>query len=489
MTLRAWFAACLLSPAGLALSGCTTNPATGTQSFTAFMSPQEEIRVGREEHPKILREFGGEVHDPAIRRYVSEIGGSLARHSELPGLPFTFTVLNSDIVNAFALPGGYVYVTRGLLALASSEAELAGVLGHEIGHITARHTAQRYSAALAANLAVGILGAVTGSNLWGQVGQTVAELALAGYSREQEFEADTLGVRYLARGHYDTGAMSAFLAKLEANSALEAELAGRLDAGRFDIMQSHPRTAERVREAIQAGRGQAPAEPRVGDDDYLSAIDGLYWGGDPAIGFVRDRTFVHPALRFQFEVPPGFRLVNGERRVVARGPAGARIVFDRDAGERAANLGMVSYLQGVWARDAGLAGVERLDLNGFEAATGATRAATRDGSSELRLIAIRFDPRTVYRFMFVTPVNRSGEFNLAFRRTTYSFRALSEREAATLKPLRIRVVRFGSGDTSESLARRMAVDTVPLRRFETLNGLAPGERPRPGQRVKIIADH
>ncbi|MFZ9632780.1 MAG: M48 family metalloprotease, partial [Alphaproteobacteria bacterium] len=223
-----------LLAASCALGGCSANPATGSRSFTAFMSPEEEARLGRQEHPKIVAQFGGEHGDQRLRAYVSRLGDALAARSEMPGLEWRFTILDSDVVNAFALPGGHVYATRALLALASSEAELAGVLGHEIGHVTARHTAQRYSSgvlAQAGTTAATILGGVFLGSAGAQLAQSTvggtAQLALAGYSRDQEFEADTLGVRYLARGGYDTAAMASFLAKMQMESALQAELAGR----------------------------------------------------------------------------------------------------------------------------------------------------------------------------------------------------------------------------------------------------------------------
>ncbi len=210
----------------LALAGCTVNPATGESSFTAFMSPAEEQRAGAEEHPKILKEFGGAYGDRAIGAYIDSIGQALARMSDLPNQRFTFTVLDNDVVNAFALPGGYVYVTRGLLALAGSEAELAGVIAHEIGHVTARHAAQRYSQSIVAGLGAALLGAVAGRGA-ADIAQLGSALYLSAYSREQEFEADILGVRYLARAGYDTGAMAGFLGKLQAHSALQARITGR----------------------------------------------------------------------------------------------------------------------------------------------------------------------------------------------------------------------------------------------------------------------
>lgn len=488
-TWRRWRGAAVLLTALAPLAACETNPATGGSSFTAFMSPQEEMKVGRDEHPKILKEFGGEYPDPKVKAYVTDIGQRLAKNSEMAQLQFTFTVINSDIVNAFALPGGYVYVTRGLLALASSEAELAGVLGHEIGHITARHTAQRYSAAMAGNLAAGVLGILFGSAV-GDVSSLGAGALLAGYSRDQELEADTLGVRYLSRTSYEPAAMSTFLAKLQADSALSAELAGQPGkADSFDIMQSHPRTADRVREAVQAARAQniAVSNPRIGRDEFLATIDGIYWGGDPESGFIRDHEFVHPALRFRFEVPGGFRLFNSRTQVVARGPNNTYIAFSADA-RNSGTMPMRDYLQNVWARGVKLNAVEQIDINGLEAATGVVRANTDAGVMEMRVVAIRSGPTRVFRLLFRAPPAEMASRSEEFRKATYSFRRLTDQEAATLKPLRIRVVSVGAGDTQETLAQRMGIRDVALRRFQVMNGLQPNDRLTPGTRVKIIAD-
>jgi predicted Zn-dependent protease len=480
--------------AGLALAGCTTNPATGRTSFTAFMSKDKEVEVGREEHPKIVKEFGGEYPDPKIRQYVQQLGERLARNSELPDLKFTFTVLNSDIVNAFALPGGYVYVTRGLMALASSEAELAGVLGHEIGHITSRHTAERYSAAMGAGIFATALGIFLGGPA-GQLGEAAAGMALASYSRDQELEADMLGVRYLDRTGYDENAMASFLGKMQAESRLSAELAGRPGAGdEFSIMQTHPRTADRVREAIDAARKQGSVgnpDARVAKDAYFDAIDGLTYGGDRENGWVINRQFVHPALRIRFEVPQGFRLMNSETKVIARGPNNARIIFDRaprdrDGRSAADGVAPADYIRRVWARNLTLSNVETININGLEAATAAGRMSTSSGAMDVRLVAIRFDPRTMYRFIFATQPAQTAALSEPLRRTTYSFRRLDDREAANARPPRLRVVRVAAGDTAESLARRMPFDEFGAARFRVLNGLGEGQQPQPGDRVKIV---
>jgi len=486
----ALLAALAASCAAGALGGCSANPATGSRSFTAFMSPEEEARLGRQEHPRIVAQFGGEHEDARLRGYVSRIGDALAARSEVPGLGWRFTMLDSDVVNAFALPGGHVYATRALLALASSEAELAGVLGHEIGHVTARHTAQRYSSgvlAQAGTAAATILGGVFLGGAGAQLAQNTvggtAQLALAGYSRDQEFEADTLGVRYLARGGYDTAAMASFLAKMQMESALQAELAGRPGAAdEFSLLQSHPRTPDRVRQArAAAGLADDGPDARIGEDDYLAAIDGLSWGGDARNGFVRNEAFVHPALRLRFSVPRGFRIVNGDSAVIASGPGGGRILFDRDA--RAPRGQLAAYLA-----QAGFQQARPATIGGLPAASGAGRVRTQSGQELDVSVVLVEGADAVWRFRFLSPPESSAALGPDFGRTAQSFRQMSPAEASAARPFRIRALRAGAGDTQEGMARRMAVVDLPLRRFQVLNGLQPGEALKPGRRYKVIAD-
>jgi len=312
----------VLGAFALLLTACSVNPATGERDFTAFMSPEEELRIGQEQHPKIIAQFGGVYDDPNVTPYVDRIGQRLAKVSELPNVKFTFTVLNDDIVNAFALPGGYVYISRGLLGLANTEAELAGVLGHEIGHVTARHSAQRYSSSVVVQgLSVGA--SILGSLILGtsEVGQAVGQgsaVYLQSFSREHEFEADTLGVRYLARAGYATDAMASFLASLQAFSSLEAKVSGRPDpAARSNIMSTNPRTQDRVVVATRTANVRPVRDPKVGNLAYMKAIDGIIFGGSLDQGLIRGQTFVHEPLNFRFDVPQGFRLQNGAQQVVA----------------------------------------------------------------------------------------------------------------------------------------------------------------------------
>ncbi|MEK9660628.1 MAG: M48 family metalloprotease, partial [Alphaproteobacteria bacterium] len=408
---------------------------------------------------------------------------------ELPDLDFTFTVLDSEVVNAFALPGGYVYISRGLLALANSEAELAGVMAHEIGHVTGRHSAQRYSQAVAANLGttgLAILGSVFLGSQAGQAiaqaGQSVSAVYLQGYSREHEFEADTLGVRYLSRAGYDTKAMAGFLSSLEAYSALEAKVSGLPDpASRYNIMSTHPRTADRVVAATNAADGASVAEPRVGADTYLRAIDGIVFGDSVEQGFVRGRVFAHKILGFRFEVPEGFTLFNGAGAVVARHPDGARIAF---AGGKTDYRGSLTDL--VLRQQ--LQNVEAININGFEAAIGAARV-TRNGTPvDARYVVIRYAPGTLYRFIFLTPPPQTAKLSEDLRRATYSFRALTPGERNALRPWRIRIHKVAAGETVSRLAATLPMAGPKEEWFRVLNGLDPNGGLRTGQLVKLVSE-
>ncbi len=468
------------------VAACSVNPATGERNFTGLMSPQQELQVGREQHPQILAKFGGSYDDATVGAYVDRIGQSLARQSDLPNLAFTFTLLDSDVVNAFALPGGYVYVSRGLLALATSEAELAGVLSHEIGHVTARHSAQRYSQSVVAGLGSAILGAVVGGEL-GQVAQYGASAYLQSYSRGQEFEADQLGVRYLARAGYDTAAMASFLAKLQAQSALEARASGQPDpAARFNIMSTHPRTADRVQAAAASANATPVPNPRRGVSDYLRTIDGLAYQGSRAQGFIRDNRFIHTGLGFQFEVPEGFKLSNDPARVVARTNDGAVIIFDTPDKPFAGSL--TSYLRDEWATQLNLTDLETLDINGFPAATASAVITNSNGTVDVRPLAIRFSDSQIFRFLFLTPQDQTAGLSEPLRRTTFSFRRLSAREQNTLRPLAIRLATVGAGDNVAGLAQRMALPELQEDWFRVINGLPPGTQPPSGSLVKLVSD-
>lgn len=469
-----------------ALAGCTANPATGRPSLGGLMSPAEEIRLGREEHPKIIAEYG-RYNDEAVQRYVSSIGELLVKTTENPDRPMTFTVLDTDMVNAFAIPG-YVYITRGIMALAENEAELASVVGHEIGHNIARHVAERYGQQQLAGLGAMLAGILTGSQAVGNLAQTGAGLYVLSYSREQESEADMLGVRYMSRAGFDPNAMSSFFSKLRNHETLEAKIAGKPDKSeQFSFLANHPRTSERISAAVaEAQKTLRPTDPIVGRDIYLDKIQNLVYGDSPAQGIVRGREFLHPRMRIRFEVPPNYRLINKPDKVVAVGPGDAAIVFDR--AEQSIDGTMLYYMQNFWPARANPEEVEAIAINGLDAAAGRKRLNTRNGPVEARFIAIRKDLQTIFRFVFLTPVNLADQLAEDLKRTTYSFRLLSAEDAAKIRPLRLKVVTVRPGDSVAALAAKMPFDSLREERLRVLNGLDDNAVLRAGERVKIVVD-
>lgn len=474
-----------LLAAALALLLISQNPVTA-QIFTQG----QESSIGAQEHPKIIQQFGGVYDEPNVAGYVATIGGRIVAHSEQAKNRYHFTVLDSPIVNAFALPGGYVYVTRGLIALANSEAELASVLAHEVGHVTARHSARRSNQSMGLALGGAVLGALIGNPMVSNVINQGSQLYLLGYSRDQEYEADRLGIRYLMGAGYDPYAEADFLRNMEAQDALEATLdpkRGQRKPGEF--LSTHPQTAKRVEEAIAAARKtgtEIQTRPRLGAE-FLSVIDGMIFGGSPQHGYIKGRNFVHPQLRFTFTVPPAFTLADQPSAVIAQGPEGLAIKFDMAPLQQ--QISMPAYLTQVWGRGANLRRPEGLMINGMQAATALTTVSgPSGGQAELRLVAIAFKPDTVARFMIVMPRQPGSQMQEELQRTTYSFRNLSETEANSVRPQRIKIVQVKPGDTVASLAERMPFADYREARFRTLNGLGPAETLAPGARVKMIAE-
>lgn len=470
---------------GIGLTGCTTNPATGERQISPIMSVQQEAQAGAEAHPKILEAYGGAYDDAKLGGYVAQVTARIARATNQPDGPYRVTVLDSPVVNAFALPGGYVYVTRGLMALVNDEAELAGVIGHEIGHVAARHSAQRQTAAIGTSLLGAVLGAVVGSNAVNQVVGLGGQGFLASYSRDQEYEADMLGVRYLAKAGYDPYAAGDFLNSMGAQEALTAKLRNaEHDASRNDWLASHPATPARVAAANDHARntGISMGQQERNRAVYLSAVDGMLYGDDPAEGIVRDHEFIHPKLGFSFKTPRGFTITNAASAVAIQGPD--RTIAKFDAGKKAAGTEIGQYLVQEWGKGVRLAGLERFTVNGMKAATATTKIGDYNG----RLVAIEFAPDRVYRFLLGTVPQAGTRYDAALHEIVMSFRKISAAEARAVKPLRLRVVTVRNGDTAASLGRRMIYSDFQAERFRVLNGLASNAEPSPGSRVKIIAE-
>lgn len=474
----------------LLLATCTPvrNPATGELQYT-MLTPEEEQAIGKLEHPKVLRAFGGEYADPALRAYVQEIGERMVAVSELADQKFTFTLLDSSEANAFALPGGYVYVTRGMLALADDEAELAGVIGHEIGHITARHTAQRYDRAMLGQIGVFglvILGAVLAGDAGAQLAQHVGNLGaiawVQGFSREQEFEADQLGVRYLVRAGYDPMAMASLIDAFDAWDHYREKLTGRSASDIPSWLASHPRARDRVREVAQKA-GRRGAAGRRERESYLARINGMVFGNSPRQGWAEGRRFVHPELGFTFEVPEGFRTENQPDAVLARGPGGEVLlagVTELPSGQSLADYLLRDLLQG---RATGRPD-RRRSRGGFEVVR-APFQARYEGRPVEGVAAVLHDGSKLWRFLVLAP-DFSQRLVSHLEQTINSFRRLDAEELDRYRPQRIEVVTVRPGDTIASLAARMEVDQGAEELLRALNDLRGPNDLQPGRQIKLV---
>ena len=445
--------------------------------------------TGAKANPDLIAEFGGAVSGPQAN-YVSGIGKNIAIQSGLSNArdDFTVTLLNSSVNNAFAIPGGYVYTTRQLVALMNNEAELAGVLGHEVGHVAARHSKKRQSAATR-NGVLGVLGQVLGSVVGGGFGNIIAQGAQAGaqyftlsFSRAQETQADNLGIQYLKSAGYDPRAMSTVLQNLANQTALDARLMGTGGNRVPEWASTHPDPASRVRAAlVRAGTSATGITNR---DTFLSRIDGIMYGDDPKQGVVEGNRFTHPEFRLTFQAPNGFYMVNGTRAVTIGGTSGKG-----EFTSAAYNGDLDSYIRSIFARlgsqnqaQIPISEINRTTVNGIPAAYGSARVTSGSGQVDVMVFAYEFSNGQAYHFTTISPAGQSGAFDSMFR----SMRRISASEAAAIKPRRIAIVTARSGDTVRSLAGRMAYADYQLERFLVLNGLTANSTLSTGQKVKIV---
>ncbi len=470
------------------VAACTFNPATGEKQFTGLMSEDQEKALGAEHHQDIIKEFGGVYNHPGLQAYVNEIGQRVAKDTERPDITYRFTLLDSPEVNAFALPGGYIYVTRGILALANSEDELASVLAHEVGHITARHQAERFSTGVLASLGVSIIGAVSGTPGVSQALSTGTNLYMSSYSRDQESQADALGLRYLSRGGYDTFAMPRLLNQLDREDRLEQKIEGKQQQSSF--FSDHPITADRVAATSSLAASYPLVKPvqdekAINRERYLSKIRGMTYGDSEKQGFVRNHGFYHPELGLTFTVPAGYKLINQPDQVIAKGRDGAVFIMDM-----AASRGMtdpVTYLSRDWLEGKGVvARPEPISVNGSPAATLAVDGTFNNQPVVLRLVAIQWGPRDFVRFQMVIPKSLSQQSVDELKRVTYSFRKMSDAEKKTIRPVRIELVTAKAGDTVGTLSRQMQSNGYSDEWFRVLNGMGAKDVVKTGQRYKVV---
>jgi predicted Zn-dependent protease len=476
--------------AALVLAACTASPPTLTpQASLSAPVKQAEAPVAPDvlrEHQRILATYGGVYNDPRLQAVIEQTVERLVAASEKPDLHYKVTMLNSQSVNAFALPSGQLYVTRGLIALANDDSELASVLAHEMGHVIARHAELREEQAREADLVNRVVTDIVTDPAAGAMALAKSKLALASFSRSQEFEADAIGIGIASRAGYDPYGAVRFLTAMEQNSDLKPEQSSAINPAAADFLSSHPATPERITQALANARQyRAPAD---GGQDlaqakaaYLGDIDGMVYGEDPSEGFVRGRRFLHPKLGFTFTAPDGFTLDNTAQAVLGIKHGGGE-ALRLDVVRVPAEQTLAEYLTSGWIENIDPATVEDITVNGFPGAT----AAAKGDQWDFRLYAIRFGS-DVYRFIFAAK-HRSSDSDRAFRESIGTFRRMSIAEIEAAKPLRLKVVAVAPGDTVDRLAGKMAVADHAAERFRVLNGLGPADRLKPGSAVKIVVE-
>ncbi len=435
--------------------------------------------IGRDQHPRILATYGGAYSDAKLERMLAGIVGRLTTVSDNPGQTYRITILNSPSINAFALPGGYLYITRGLIALANDSAELAAVIAHEMAHVTANHGILRQKKEKEAELANRVVQLVLSDKEEGRKALIRGKLRLAQFSRNQELQADAIGISAMGEAGFDAYAAARFQESMSSYTAFRS-ISGASDPS-LDFLATHPSTPQRVTLALGharkfGGKGSGVAER----DRYLAGIDGMIYGDSAEEGFVRANRFSHPGLGITFAAPAGFEIENRPEAVIATDSSGVAIRFD--GVDIKPGTSLTAYIASGWVQGLRTETIRATTVNGLEAATALASA----GEWDFDITVIRYKGR-VYRLLTAAP-RGSGKLSMAAQAARNSFRELTPQERAALRPLHVRIVTASADDTVEKLAARMTGATRLVDLFRVLNALGPNDTVQPGQKVKIIAE-
>lgn len=447
-------------------------------SFSALRASDPQAKLGAAQHPKILARFGGAYEDENLESLLAVIVGKLVAASDEPNRAYDITVLNSPTVNAFALPGGYLYVTRGLLALANDASEVAAVIAHEMAHVSSNHGIQRSERAKAADIAGRVATSVISSPVVGGVSRATTEKRLASFSQGQELQADAVGIKMMGEAGFDPYAAARFLESMARFAAWRSAL----NADRDDMNSSHPSTPRRVELARRHARAFGP--PGTGDRNrprFLTGINGLFFGDPVSEGTIRGQRFSHAKSGFTFAVPTGFELSNKTKSVLATGPNESALRFDA-VNKEGQPSNPADYLKSGWVNGLDDASVKSVKINNLDAAYGSAQT----GDWQFSISVISFN-RRYYRFILAAPKSSSAILEVGTK-IAGSFRALSASEKANLKPLRLAVVPVKQGESIAQLASKMSGVSRKVDLFKAINGLGAGDRVQPGAKVKVITE-
>ncbi|SFZ85751.1 Putative Zn-dependent protease [Devosia enhydra] len=464
--------------AGLMGSGVNVSQTSGQAApvVPGGTDPDDEA-IGLREHPRIVSSYGGVYSDRQAEVMLARIAGRLLAAADQPNTRFTVTILDTPDVNAFALPGGYIYVTRGLLALASDTSELAAVLAHEIAHVTLRHARARTNRIRTTEIVDRVVTGVFGANAETDQSANRSRLSLAAFSQNQELAADKEGISIAGKAGYDPHAAARFLGAMGRFARFSAGDAADTD----DFLSSHPSTPDRVQKAVESARAAFGA-PGMGEADrqsYLAGIDGLTFGDSPSQGAIVGRRFIHSQKRYTFTVPDGYALQSSRGAVVGVAGDGEAVRFDTP--EVPTSMALTDYLKSGWIAGLKAETVKGERNGGVEIAHGA--AQTEQWS--FRVGVVRYEGQ-VYRFIFAAKADNPRFANGALE-TLRSFRAATARDIGDIRQLAVQMVTAGPADTADTLARRMAGLTRGTELFFILNNLYPGDPVVSGQRYKIVA--
>jgi predicted Zn-dependent protease len=465
----------------LCLAACATNPATGKRQVN-LMSEAQEVSMGQEADAQVKKEMGV-YSDANVQEYVSGIGMKLAKASERPNLPWHYTVADTPAVNAFALPGGYIYITRGILPFLNDEAQLAGVLGHETGHVTARHAAQQYTRSVGGTIGLVALGIfVPGAAQFGGLAEQGLGVLFLKYGRGDELQADQLGARYAARGSWDPAAVPEMLTTL-----------GRLDEasgqskGVPNWLETHPDPLTRVKD-IQASVQQLSAgrtDLQRNQEALFRAVDGLIYGDNPEQGIVRGTAFLHPPLRFRIDFPNSWDIENTPEQVVAKAP-GADIYMLLEQVEMPRGTGVEniarSEMQGAGFR---IASGSRQQINGLDAFIGLYQGSLQGLGDVMMRAAHIVHNGNVYLVAGFSAPAAFESADSAFLSSIRSFKPLSAGEAEAVRPNRVDIYVVRQGDSWQSIAERSGGVVKPTT-LAIMNGAEPTSQPVAGRRIKIV---
>ncbi len=473
-----------------ALAGCAANPVTGRPDLV-FQSEASEIKRAQEVHPMLLQQFGGVYDDPQLQAYVNDVGQRAAKASHRPELNYTFTVLDSEDINAFTTGGGYVYITRGILNYLNSEAELTAVLGHEIGHITARHPVRQQSKSTLAGIGAAAVGIFTGSGDLAGLANYAGAALISGYGRDQELEADRLGAEYLVKVGYAPENMIDVVRLLKNQELFEIQRAreeNRKPHVYHGVFASHPDNDQRLREVVKAAdKLHGAADDRdAGREAYLKRIEGLPMGASRAQGVLKGNRFYHANLGMTLAFPSGWQVENHADRLIAISPQKDN-VLQMQTQAPPPNTGPREFLSRLLA-SASAGPAEAIEVNGLQGYTTIVRSARTDFGVVPARYAVIYYNNLAYIFAGASRGAAAGKpaADALFMSSIKTFRRLRQNEFAQAEPYKIKIVRAGDNTRIDDLAKDSPLPEYAAQQLRLLNDLYPNKEPQSGQLIKVV---